>query len=128
MFEQMKQLKSLMGMLGNPAELREKMERAQAELEELRVEGESGAGAVRVEMNGKFRVLSVRIEPAMMAGLVAGDGDEQRAAEDREMIEELMAAAVNAAMEKAQAAVQAKMAEAAGGIDLSAMSGMLGQG
>ena len=121
MFDQMKQLKNLMGMLGNPAEIREKMERLQSELGELVAEGESGAGAVRVVVNGKMEVLSVRVEPAMIGSLV-GEGLDA----DREMVEELIASAVNAALRKAQEAAKEKMAGLTGGLNLPGLEGLTG--
>ena len=90
MFDQLKNLKGLAELVGNAGEIREKMEAMQAELEALRIEGEAGAGAVRVTVNGKFLVLDVSLDPATLGALV-GAGD----AADREMIEQLIVAATN---------------------------------
>ena len=111
MFDQMKQIKELMGMLGNPAELKEKFERMQAELAELTAEAEAGAGAVRATVNGKMQVLSIRLDPAML-GALAGEGTD----DDREMVEELVASAVNSALEKARQMAAEKLGGATGGL------------
>jgi nucleoid-associated protein EbfC len=72
------------------------MQKAQAEIEHIEVLGESGGGMVKVTMNGKHEVKRVQIEPS-----VAGD--------DREMLEDLVAAAINDARGKADAAAAAEM-------------------
>lgn len=81
------------------------MQKAQAEIAALEVTGESGGGMVRITMTGKHEVRRVQIEPA-----VAG--------EDREMLEDLIAAAMNDAVHKAEAASQARMASLMGGMQL----------
>jgi len=116
MLDQFKNLKHLAGMLGDAKGLRERFEQVQAELAGKRVTADAGAGAVEVTMNGKLEVVSVRIEPAMVAAL-AGEGAEA----DREMIEELIASAPNAAMQQAQELIRSEMSQAAGGLDLPGM-------
>jgi DNA-binding YbaB/EbfC family protein len=81
------------------------MQKAQAEIEHIEVLGESGGGMVKVTMNGKHEVKKVQIEPA-----VAGD--------DREMLEDLVAAAINDAVHKVDARVQEKMAALTAGLNL----------
>jgi hypothetical protein len=81
------------------------MQKAQAEIETVEVLGESGGGMVKVTMNGKHEVKKVQIEPA-----VAGD--------DREMLEDLVAAAINDAVHKVDARVQEKMAALTAGLNL----------
>jgi nucleoid-associated protein EbfC len=81
------------------------MQKAQAEIETIEVLGESGGGMVKVTMNGKHEVKRVQIEPA-----VAGD--------DREMLEDLVAAAINDAVHKVDARVQEKMAALTAGMNL----------
>ena len=77
--------------------MQENMQKAQAEIANIEVIGESGGGMVKVTMNGRHEVKRVQIEPA-----VSG--------EDREMLEDLMAAAVNDAVHKVEARMQEKMA------------------
>lgn len=81
------------------------MQKAQAEIALLEVTGESGGGMVKVTLTGKHQVKRVQIEPAVIG-------------EDREMLEDLIAAAFNDAVQRADAASQAKMAGLMGGMQL----------
>jgi DNA-binding YbaB/EbfC family protein len=81
------------------------VQKAQAEIATLEVTGESGGGMVKVTMNGKHEVKRVQIEP-------------QVAAEDREMLEDLVAAAINDAVNKVDAASQARMSSLMSGVAL----------
>ena len=121
MFDQMKNLKQLAGLMGNAGELREKMEKFQAELERLTAEADAGAGAVRVVVNGKMTVLSVTLDPVMTAALV-GEGAEA----DKTMIEELIVSATNEAIRRVQEQVKQEMAKMTGGMNLPGMDGLLG--
>lgn len=81
------------------------MEKAQQEIALMEVVGESGGGMVKVTMNGKHEVRRVQIEPAVM-------GD------DREMLEDLIAAATNDAVRKVEATTQEKMSGLMAGMKL----------
>ena len=81
------------------------MQKAQAEIALIAVVGESGGGMVKVTMTGQHNVKRVQLEPAVIT-------------EDREMLEDLIAAATNDAVKKVEVAVQAKMATAMGGLNL----------
>jgi len=81
------------------------MQKAQAEIETIEILGESGGGMVKVTMNGKHEVKRVQIEPAV-------------ASDDREMLEDLVAAAINDAVHKVDARVQEKMAALTAGLNL----------
>ena len=81
------------------------MQKAQAEIETIEVLGESGGGMVKVTMNGKHEVKKVQIEPAV-------------ASDDREMLEDLVAAAINDAVHKVDTRVQEKMAALTAGLNL----------
>jgi len=87
-----------------------KLEKAMADakekLGELSVEADSGGGLVKVQMNGKCEVTRLAIDPKALEG------------NDRALLEDLVAAAVNAAVEKARAAADAHMAAATGGIKI----------
>lgn len=91
------------------ADMQEKMQKLQQELNELRVCGESGAGMVTVTMNGRHDVISVHIDPSLLT-------------EDKEMLEDLLAAAVNDAVrraeEKAQELQKERVGDLATGINL----------
>ena len=122
MFDQMKMMKQLAGLMGNPAELKEKFEAMQAELAERTVEADAGAGAVRVTVNGRLEVVDVRLDPTMTAALV-GEGADA----DRGMIEQLIVSATNSAMEKAQSMAKEQMAGLAGGLNLPGLDGLIGR-
>ncbi len=87
-----------------------KLEKAMADakekLGELSVEAESGGGLVKVQMNGKCEVTRLTIDPKVVQE------------NDRAMLEDLVAAAVNAGVEKARAAADAHLAQATGGIKI----------
>jgi DNA-binding YbaB/EbfC family protein len=85
--------------------LQANMQKAQAEIAALEVTGESGGGMVKVTMTGRHEVRRVQIDPSV-------------GAEDREMLEDLITAAVNDAVHRVESATQAKMAAAMGGISL----------
>ena len=81
------------------------MQKVQAEIASLEAIGESGGGMVKVTMSGKHEVKRVQIEPSV-------------AAEDREMLEDLVAAAVNDAVHKIEACIAEKMAAVTAGLQL----------
>ena len=81
------------------------MEKAQAEIGKIEVVGEAGGGMVKVTMTGRHEVRRVQIEPALDTG-------------DREMLEDLIAAAANDAVHKVEARVQEKMASLTAGLAL----------
>ncbi len=85
--------------------LQANMQKAQAEIASLEVTGESGGGMVKVVMTGRHEVKRVQIEPSII-------GD------DREMLEDLVAAAINDAVHRLESASQAKLSAAMGGLSL----------
>jgi DNA-binding YbaB/EbfC family protein len=85
--------------------LQANMQKAQAEIAGLEVTGESGGGMVKVTMTGRHEVKRVQIEPSVIG-------------EDREMLEDLVAAAINDAVHRLETASQAKMSAAMGGMSL----------
>ena len=117
MFENLKGLAALMGQSG---QLKEKYEQLQAELDRITVEADAGAGAVRVVMNGRMQVLSVKLDHSMLATL-AGEGDEA----DQGMIEQLVAGAFNAALAKTQDVVRAQVSELTAGVNSPGIEQML---
>jgi nucleoid-associated protein EbfC len=85
--------------------LQANVQKAQAEIASLEVTGESGGGMVKVVMTGRHEVKRVQIEPSIIG-------------EDREMLEDLVAAAINDAVHRLEAASQAKLSAAMGGLSL----------
>jgi len=96
--------------MGNLAKLAQQMQadmaRVQAELETTQVEGTAGGGAVRVVVTGKLDVVSVAIDPEVVAG------------GDTEILQDLVAAAANDALRQARALAEQKMAAVTGGMRL----------
>lgn len=110
------QLKTLSALMKNAGSIKQRAEQMKAELERRTVEGESGSGAVRVVMNGKFRVLRLSIDKPVMIGGASGD---------QHLVEDLVATAVNNAIEKVQKLVAEEMKKAAGGLDIPGLENML---
>lgn len=96
----------LMGMMKQAKELQEKMQGLQEEIVAMEASGMSGGGLVRVVVNGKGGLKSVKID----ASLVKAD--------EIGILEDLIVAAVNDARGKAEAAAQAKMQELTAGLPL----------
>ena len=86
-------------------QLQESMQRAQAEIANLEVTGESGGGMVKVIMNGKHEVKRVAIDSSLV-------GD------DKDMLEDLVAAAINDAVHKVETTTQQKMSGLMSGMQL----------
>ncbi|MCL0047820.1 YbaB/EbfC family nucleoid-associated protein [Dehalococcoidia bacterium] len=88
--------------------LQNDMQKVQEELESLTVEGSSGGGVVKVVMSGKQTVESVTIEP--------------EAAEELDMLQDLIAAAVNDAFNKTQEIASQKMNAVTGGLNIPGLT------
>jgi DNA-binding YbaB/EbfC family protein len=99
------------GGLGNlmkqAKEMQENMEKAQAELANLEVTGESGGGMVKVTMTGKHEVRRVSIDDSLLA-------------DDKDMLEDLVAAAINDASHKVETTTQDRMSGLTNGLNLPA--------
>lgn len=88
--------------------LQEQMEQIQEELETITVEGSAGGGVVKVVMSGKQVVESVTIDP--------------EAAEELDLLQDLVAAAVNDAFTKAQEIASQKMSVVTGGLNIPGLT------
>ena len=86
-------------------QMQENMARMQEELKTIEVEGQSGAGLVKVVMTCRNAVKKVSIDPSLLG-------------EDKDMLEDLVMAAVNDAVAKAEATSQAKMQGFTAGMNL----------
>lgn len=99
-------MKGNMGNLMKQAQqMQANMQRAQAEIAALEVTGEAGGGMAKVVMTGKHEVRRVTLDPSLV-------GD------DKDMLEDLIAAAVNDAVQKVERASQEKMSKLMGGMNL----------
>jgi len=95
----------LAGLMQQAQKMQENMKRVQEELAQLEVEGQAGAGMVKVVMTCKNQVRRVSIDPSLV-------GD------DRDMLEDLVAAAFNDAVRRADETSQQKMAEVTAGMPM----------
>jgi hypothetical protein len=96
----------LMKLMKQAGEIQGRMQKLQEDLAALEVEGHSGGGLVKVTLNGKMEARGVKIDPSLIK------------AEEAEMLEDLILAALQDAKGKAEAAVQAKVQEITGGLAL----------
>jgi DNA-binding YbaB/EbfC family protein len=99
-------MKDLMNLMKQAQEIQGRMQKLQEELSSLEVEGQSGAGLVKVKLSGKFDVRGVKIDPSLMKP------------EEAEILEDLIMAAFQDAKAKAESAVQGRMQELTGGLAL----------
>ena len=98
-------MKDMRHLMQQAQKMQEQMKKAQEEILSLEVKGESGAGMVQVIMNGRHDVSRVTIDPDLQS-------------EDLEMLEDLIAAAVNDAVRKVEAETKEKMGSVTGGLQM----------
>lgn len=89
----------MMGMMGKVKEMQSKLQEAQEKLGEITAEGEAGGGMVKVTVNGKKELISIEIEPELMKP------------EDAKMVQDLIVAAANIAMNAAEIKAKDEMAK-----------------
>jgi nucleoid-associated protein EbfC len=99
-------MKDLMGVMKQAQQLQAQMQKMQEQLAAMEIDGQAGAGLVKVTLNGKGEMRRVNIDPSLMK------------ADEREILEDLVVAACQDAKNKVEAAVQTKMQEMAGGLPL----------
>jgi len=92
--------------------MQEKMGRLQQELENRTIEAQAGGGMVRVLVNGKFEVVSLKIEKDVVNP------------EDIEMLQDLIVAAVNEGVRKSQEMAQSEMAKITGGLSIPGLGNL----
>ncbi|MFH0982137.1 MAG: YbaB/EbfC family nucleoid-associated protein [Planctomycetota bacterium] len=105
---------NLVGMLKSAKELQAKMAAIQNELAAKRFTAEAGAGAVRATVDGHGSLVDIKIEPG-------GTGDV-------ELLEDLIKAAIGAAMKKARDQMKEDVAQLTGGLNIPGLNEMLGGG
>jgi len=98
-------MKGLGQLMRQAQEMQASLQKAQEELASTEVSGDAGGGMVRVRMSCKHEVRGVEIEPALLTG-------------DKDLLEDLIAAAFNDAAAKAEQIAQDKMGGLAGGLSL----------
>lgn len=94
----------MMKMMGKVKEVQDKMKAAQESLVLIKVEGESGAGMVKAVVNGKKMLVSLDIDPSLLND------------KDKEMLQDLVVAAVNMASEKADEKAKEELKKSTEGI------------
>lgn len=93
------------GLMKQAQQMQDNMKRVQEQLGSIEVEGQSGAGLVKVLMTCKYDLKRVNIDPSLLK-------------DDKEMLEDLVAAAVNDAVRKIESTVQDKMASVTAGMPM----------
>ncbi len=99
-------MKNIGELMQQMQEVQQRMQRMQEELAQAEVSGEAGGGLVRVTMNGKGELRDVSIDESLLKP------------EEKEIVEDLVVAAVNQAKEHVEAMIAEKMQEATGGLPL----------
>ena len=99
-------MKDIMGMMGKVKEMQAGMERMQAELEELEVEGTAGGGLVTVRLDGKGAMRGIDIDPSLLVE------------SEKEIVEDLILAAHNAARVSAEEQTKSRTAELTQGLPI----------
>ena len=95
----------LAGLMKQAQQMQDNMKKVQEQLASIEVEGQSGAGLVKVVVNCRNDVKRVTIDPSLLA-------------DDKDMLEDLVAAAVNDALRKAEQTSQERMAAVTAGLPL----------
>ncbi len=98
-------MKGLGDLMKQAQQMQEKMQQAQQEVANVQVEGESGAGMIKVAMTGRHDVTAVKIDPSLLS-------------EDKEILEDLIAAAINDAVRKVETETKDMMSSVTQGIPL----------
>ena len=96
-------------MMKQMQKMQAKMEEMQAELEKTEVEGSAGGGMVKVVCNGKSDVVSITIDPEVVDP------------EDVEMLQDLILAAANDALNKSREVMESEMSQVTGGMKIPGM-------
>lgn len=98
-------MKNLAGMMQQAQQMQENMKKAQEELAALEVNGESGGGLVKVVMTGKREVRSIDIDDSLLS-------------DDKDMLQDLVAAAFNDAVQRVEKIKEEKMAGMTAGLPI----------
>ena len=107
-------LGNIAGLMKSAKEMQANLAKVQAELATRRYVGDAGGGMVTATVDGKLTLIDIKIDP--------------EAANDVELLEDLVKAAVGAASAKAQEGIKQEMARVTGGINIPGLSDMLGGG
>ncbi len=122
MFDALRNLTGMAGLMKDLPRIKARLEDVRSKLGDLRVSADTGGGVVRATATGKLRVVSIEVDPALMAALA-----DPSNADDRALAQELIVGAVNAALEKAQQRAAEELARAAQELGLPLPPGGLGE-
>ena len=120
MFDSLKGMAGMAGMLRDLPKIKARMAQVKRELEQVHVDSQAGNGAVRVTANGQMRIISIRIDPTLLAAVADESKPDHRA-----LAEDLIAAAVNSALESAKKAAAEKFSAVAEELNLPIPAGGL---
>lgn len=95
---------NIAGLMQQAQKMQEELQKAQEELANMTVTGEAGGGLVKVTMTGKHAVRRVEIDPSLL--------------DDREMLEDIVAAAINDAVNRVASTMQERMSDMTSGMPL----------
>jgi DNA-binding YbaB/EbfC family protein len=99
-------MRDIMGLMKQAQEMQQKMQDLQAELDAVEVEGSAGGGMVTTRVSGKGHLKAVSIDPSLLKP------------DEREILEDLIVAAMNDARTKAERTMQERMEEVTKGLPL----------
>ena len=97
-------------MLRQAQQLQQRIAKLQEDLESATVEATAGGGVVKAVISGRLRLVSLEIDPQVMSE------------EDTEMLQDLVAAAVNEGLEKAQEMASSRMSSLTGGLNIPGLT------
>lgn len=106
----LKGMGNIASMMKQASEMQGRLAEAKGQVAGLRAEGSAGGDMVKVEATGDLKIVSITIESSLVA------------TGDREMIEELVTAATNQALQKAKEAAAAAMSEVASGMNIPGLN------
>ena len=95
----------LAGLMKQAQQMQENLKKVQEEIAAMEIEGQAGAGMVKVVMTGRHDVRRVTIDPSLLS-------------DDKDMLEDLVAAAINDAVRRVESATQEKMGAVTSGLPL----------
>ncbi|NOX59230.1 MAG: YbaB/EbfC family nucleoid-associated protein [Planctomycetes bacterium] len=104
-------LGNIVDMMKSAKDIQARMATYQEEVANMRFDAETGGGAVRVTVDGKFRMIDIKIEPSAL--------------EDGELLEDLIKSATNAAGVRVKETLKEKLTEVTGGLNIPGLENML---
>jgi DNA-binding protein YbaB len=121
MFDGLKGMAGMAGIMKDLPRIKARLEEVKAELSEATVEASAGGGAVVAVADGRLRIREIKIDPSMLGAIADTNSDA-----DRQIAEDLVKGAVNAALQKAQDMVTQRLSEIASEMNLPLPPGGIG--